>query len=186
MRFSTALTLCMSLLLLVSACTGNKQDTAQKEPVVASGKTITFDYAAGFDNGTIFDTSFEDAAKKADIYDQNRSYRPIIIVYGKDRLVPGYEETLLGMKIGSIKNVRLPPEKAYGPYIVNSTLVVPRNKIKEQGELKIGSVITLVSPQGQKLRSYIKKLGDENVTVDLNHPLAGEYIQFSVVVRGIE
>ena len=89
------------LLVLASACSVKEE---QENPAVDLGKKITLDYAAGFDNGTLFDTSFEVAAKEAGIYDSRKVYQPVILVYGRDTLFPGLQEALLGMKIGEVKN----------------------------------------------------------------------------------
>ena len=150
------------------------------------GKTITFDYAAGFDNGTLFDTSFETAAREAGIYNPDRPYQPIKIIYGKDPLILGLGEALLGMKADETKNVRIPPDKAYGVFIEDSTRVLPKNSIKGTDEIKVGQMIEIVALGGQRVPSYIKEIGEENITVDLNHPLAGEYIQFAIIVKSIE
>ena len=80
MKSIILLLLTIIILLLVSAC---KTIEEPKEKVVEFGKTITFDYAAGFDNGTLFDTSFEVAAREAGIYDPDRIYEPVTIVYGQ-------------------------------------------------------------------------------------------------------
>ncbi|MEK6949435.1 MAG: FKBP-type peptidyl-prolyl cis-trans isomerase [Nanoarchaeota archaeon] len=172
------------LLLAISACSP-KNPAENKEPVVEPGKTVTFDYVAGFTNGTLFDTSIEEAAKKAGIYELNGPYQPVVLKYGSDPLLPGYAETLLGMKEGEVKNIIIPPSKAYGVLRENSTILIPRSKVEGQTELKIGSVITIIGPSNQQVPVYIKQVGEENITVDLNHPLAGRYIQFSVVVRSI-
>lgn len=176
---------CTLLLLLISACSP-KNPAEIKELIVEPGKTVTFDYAAGFTNGTLFDTSIEDAAKKAGIYDPNRPYQPVVLKYGSDPILPGYAEALLGMKEGEVKNIIIPPGKAYGVLRENSTIVIPKNKIEAQGELKVGSAITIIGPSNQQVLVYIKQIGEENATLDLNHPLAGQFIQFSVVVRKIE
>src|SRR3989338_2301715 len=107
MKFSKIFPFCIVLLLLVSAC--KTAEKKEQEPVVEFGKTITFDYAAGFDNGTLYDTSFEDAAKKAGIYNPARAYKPVTIVLNKGALFPGLEEALLGMKADETKNIRIPP-----------------------------------------------------------------------------
>ena len=65
MKFPKIVLLCIVLLFLVSACKTIVDEP--KEKIVELGKTITFDYAAGFDNGTLFDTSFETAAREAGI-----------------------------------------------------------------------------------------------------------------------
>lgn len=171
------------LLVLASACSVKEE---QKNPAVEFGKKITFDYAAGFDNGTLFDTTFENAAKEAGIYDPNRVYEPVTVVYGKDPLFPGLQEALLGMKEGEIKNIRIPPQKAYGERIEGSTALIPKEEISNYNSLKINDIVTIATQDGNRINAYVKEIGEENVTLDLNHPLAGQFVQFSVIVRGIE
>ncbi len=184
MKFSKLLVFCIALLLLISAC--KPAGEVKKEKVVEVGKTITFDYAAGFDNGTLYDTSFEEAAKGAGIYNPNRIYQPVKIVYTKDSLFPGLSEALLGMKEGETKNVRIPPNKAYGLLIPNATVVFPKNKINNSENLKINDIVTVIASDGRKVNTYVNQIGAENITLGLNHPLAGQYVQFSVIVRKIE
>lgn len=176
---------CTLLLLLISACSP-KNPAETKEIIVEPGRTVTFDYAAGFTNGTLFDTSIEEAAKKAGIYDPNKVYEAVTLKYGSDPLLPGYAETLLGMKEGEVKNIIIPPSKAYGTLRENSTIGLPKTKIQGQGDMRIGNVINIIGPNNEQVPLYIKEIGAENITLDLNHPLAGQYVQFSVIVRSIE
>jgi peptidylprolyl isomerase len=185
MKFPKIALFCIVLLFFVSACKTIEEEP--KEKIVELGKTITFDYAAGFDNGTLFDTSFEAAAREAGIYDPDRSYQPIKTIYGESPLILGLGEALLGMKEDETKNIRVPPDKAYGVFIEDSIRILPKNSIKGTGEMKVGQIIDIVVSGGQRVPSYIKEIGEENITVELkNHPLAGEYIQFSIIVRSIE
>ena len=171
------------LLVLASACSVKEE---QKNPAVEFGKKIIFDYAAGFDNGTLFDTTFEIAAREAGIYDSRKVYQPVTLVYGRDPLFSGLQEALLGMKEGETKNVRLPPQKAYGEKIEGSTAVLPKTSVSNYETLKINDVVAIMDSKGNKINAYVKEMDNENVTLDLNHPLAGNYVQFSVILRGIE
>src|SRR3989338_10439379 len=166
------------LLISVSSC-----KAAEGELAVGTGKTITFDYAAGFDNGTLFDTTFEIAAREAGIYDSRKVYQPVTLVYGRDPLFSGLQEALLGMKEGETKNVRLPPQKAYGEKIEGSTAVLPKTSVSNYETLKINDVVAIMDSKGNKINAYVKEMDNENVTLDLNHPLAGNYVQFSVILR---
>ncbi len=187
MKLSKLLIFCLALLLLISACKpALPAPEVKKANTVEVGKTITFDYAAGFDNSTLYDTSFEDVAKKAGIYNPDRVYQPVKVVYTKDSLFPGLSEALLGMKEGETKNVRMPPDKAYGVLIPNATVVFPKNKINNSENLKISDIVAVIASDGRKVNTYVKQIGAENITLDLNHPLAGQYVQFSIVVRSIE
>ncbi len=169
------------LLISVSSC-----KTAEKELVVEPGKTIAFDYAAGFDNGTLFDTTFEIVAKEAGIYDSGRVYQPVTLVYGRDPLFPGLQEALLGMKAGEIKNIRIPPNKAYGEKIEGSTAVLPKTSVSNYETLKINDVVAIVGSDGNRINAYVREIGSENVTLDINHPLAGQYVQFSIILGSVE
>ena len=183
MKPSKAVVLVFILLFLVSSC---KKAEVPEEKVVKAGSAITFDYAAGFVNGTLFDTSIEEAAKKADILDPNRVYQPEKVVIGKDPLIPGLLEALIGMKEGETKNVRISPEKAYGLRIENATQVVSKSIFDEPDKLMVGGIIVIATPEGDRIPVFVKEINEENVTIDKNHPLAGKTVQFAVIVRSIE
>ena len=129
------------LLVLASACSVKEE---QKNPAVEFGKKIIFDYAAGFDNGTLFDTTFEIAAREAGIYDSRKVYQPVTLVYGRDPLFSGLQEALLGMKEGETKNVRIPPNKAYGEKIEGSTAIMPKEEISNYNRLKINDIVAIL------------------------------------------
>ena len=95
-------------------------------------------------------------------------------------------DVLLGMKEGEVKNVRIPPNKAYGIKVEDSIRFLPKSLVDNHENLKINDVVTIVSPDGARIGTYVKEIGEENITIDLNHPLAGEFIQFSIVLRSIE
>ena len=134
----------------------------------------------------MFDTSFEVAAREAGIFDPNRTYGPERAVIGKDPLIPGLVEALLGMKEGETKNIRIPPNKAYGIKIENSTSILHERAFDNPENLKINEVVIIATPEGDRIPVFIKKIDGENITIDLNHPLAGEFIQFSIILRTIE
>ena len=183
MKYSESIILVFILLFLVSACKNNE---VIGEKVVKTGSTVAFDYAAGFVNGTLFDTSIKDAAVKAGIFDPNRVYQPENVVIGQDPLIPGLLEALTGMKEGETKNVIIPPEKAYGARIENATNVVSKSIFDQPEQLRVGGIIVINTPEGDRIPVFVKDLNQENVTIDQNHPLAGKTVQFAVIVRSIK
>lgn len=183
MKYSKSIILVVILLFLVSACK-NKEVTEEK--AVKLDSTVSFDYAAGFVNGTLFDTSIGEAAKKAGIFDPNRVYQPEMVIIGQDSLIPGLLEALIGMKEGEAKNIRISPEKAYGLRRDNATQVVSKSIFDQPEQLRVGGIIVINTPEGDRIPVFVKALNDENVTIDQNHPLAGKTVQFAVVVKGIE
>ncbi|RLG72987.1 MAG: hypothetical protein DRO11_00865 [Methanobacteriota archaeon] len=101
---------------------------------VQKGDIVVVNYVGRLEDGTIFDTSYEDVAKKAGIYDERRRYEPIRFEVGSGQMIQGFDEAVVGMRPGEKKTVTIPPEKAY-PYDPNLVQDVPRtqeiNRVEE-------------------------------------------------------
>lgn len=92
--------------------------------VVKVGKIVKVDYIGKFENSTVFDTSLEEEAKKAGIYMKGRIYAPFSFTVGKGQVIEGFDEAVIGMKVGEEKEFTIPPEKGYssGP-LAGKTLI---------------------------------------------------------------
>ncbi|HDI73234.1 MAG TPA: hypothetical protein ENF58_03780 [Candidatus Altiarchaeales archaeon] len=108
--------------------------------MVEAGKIVKVDYIGKFENGTVFDTSIEDEAKKAGIYNKFRSYEPFSFVVGEGQVIEGFDNAVLGMKVGEEKEVTIPPEKGYsiGP-LAGKTLIfkIIVRDVKEPKKLSV-------------------------------------------------
>ena len=78
------------------------------------GDTVQVNYIGKLQDGSVFDTSIQAEAVKANIYDKNRPYAPFSFIIGKKQVVPGFEDAVRSMKKGETKTVTIPPEQAYG------------------------------------------------------------------------
>lgn len=78
------------------------------------GDTVSVHYIGKFPGGKIFDTSMEKEAKNAGLYNAAREYKPLMVVLGTGKVIQGFDEALMGMKVNEEKEVVIPPEKAYG------------------------------------------------------------------------
>ena len=173
------------LLIFLVGCQKNIKEENKIETVKA-GSTVLIDYAAGYLNGTLFDTTFEEAAKAAGIYNPNRIYQPAQVVVGQGRIVMGVEEALIGMKEGEAKTVRIPPEKAYGSYRNDSIRQIPIRAFGNRTNgLEEGAAIMLRTQQGD-IPVVITSIGETNITADFNHPLAGKTVTFAIILRDIQ
>lgn len=107
-------------LVLLSGCVSESNVTQQQEkPVFAGiGDFVSVNYIGKVD-GHVFDTSYEDVAKddkipKVSGFQQRSKYFPLEFTVGSRMMVPGFEEALVGMKVGEEKTVTVLPEKGYG------------------------------------------------------------------------
>jgi len=145
---------------------------------VEKGDFVVFNYIGKFENGEIFDTTYENIAKEAGIYMEDRTYGPLGANVGVGELIPGMDEALLGMEVGERKNITIPPEKGYGMPRDDLIINVPTSEFKKAGIEPIeGAYIMTDSGIAQ-----ITTIGEENVTLDFNHPLAGKTLVFEVEI----
>ena len=83
---------------------------------------------------------------------------------------------------GEVKEVVVPPEKAYGPHRPELVTELERSRFPENLTLRVDQHLQLKNPQGVVTRVRVTALGDETVTVDANHPLAGKTLVFDLEV----
>lgn len=139
-----------------------------------SGDRVRVHYTGRTDDGTEFDSS--------------RERDPLEVTLGQGQVIPGFEAALVGMASGDTKTVTIPEVEAYGPHREELVHEVPRGDIPPEIELEPGRTLLANTPEGNQLQLTVKAVADETVTVDANHPLAGENLTFDLemvdVVKG--
>lgn len=101
------LILLFAVMILFNGCVGQK--------TVKTGDNISVDYIGSLPDGKVFDTSIERVAKENNLFAPGREYKPLEFTVGKGEMIQGFDEGVIGMKVGETKNLTIPPEKAYGP-----------------------------------------------------------------------
>ena len=104
--------LLLGSVLLGSGCTDKGNNETGDSRVVKTGDTVQVDYTGKLENGTVFDTSIEEVAKQADIYVNGRTYAPLTFVAGAGQMIKGFDEGVIGMKVGEEKTITIPPERS--------------------------------------------------------------------------
>lgn len=99
-------------MVLFSGCVDQKS-VSQK--IVKNGDKISVDYIGSLPGGKVFDTSIEKVAEENKIFTPGRGYEPLKLTAGKGEVIPGFDEGVIGMKVGENKTLTIPPEKGYGP-----------------------------------------------------------------------
>ncbi len=138
---------------------GNKLKSVKKVKVHYTGKRV---------DGTVFDSS--------------RDKEPLTVPLGQKRVIRGFEEALKDLAVGDTREVTIPPEKAYGPYREGLVTEVDRSMFSENLKLREGQPLQIKNSDGIVTRVHVKKVGEEKVTLDANHPLAGETLIFDIEV----
>jgi peptidylprolyl isomerase len=97
---------------------------------------------------------------------------PLQFRVGEGRIISGFEQAVLGMSPGETKNVKVPPEEAFGEYQPGMVTVLERSKFPE--DVRVGQQFQVGQTSGQPSVLTVTKISEKEVTVDGNHPLAGQ------------
>jgi len=150
---------------------------------VEKGDVVVLEYTLKLkDTGEVIETTSEELAKEAGIYNEKEKYGPAIIVVGEGKLLPGIEEALIGMEKDQEKELELPPEKAYGHRDPAKVKKYSLGEFRRAGirNVRPGMVVEI----GNKI-GIVKTVSGGRVTVDFNHPYAGKTILAKVKVLDI-
>ncbi len=120
-----------------------------------------------------------------EVVDSSEGQEPLEFQQGSGQIIPGLEAALAGMASGDSKEVVVPPETAYGPVNPEAIQTVPKTAFETTEGLQVGGVIAGETSDGRKFRARVSDIGLETVTLDLNHPLAGKTLHFSVEVVSV-
>ena len=136
---------------------------------VKEGDKVKVEYTGTFDDGTVFDAS-------------EKHGQPLEFEVGSKQVVPGFENAVIGMEKDEEKEVKLEPKDGYGDPNPELEKKVPKDQLPKDKELKPGMMLGVGLPTGQQIPAIIKEVGETEVTIDLNHPLAGKNLTFKIKV----
>ena len=131
-----------------------------------NGDTVKVHYTGKLDDGTVFDSS-----KERD---------PLEFTLGERGVIQGFQEIISGMEPGDSKTSTIPVDKAYGPRNTELIVEIPRSRVPEDVNPQTGEHVYLARPDGQTIPVFVVETNDTAITVDANHPLAGEELTFEV------
>ena len=135
------------------------------------GDTVEFHYIGRRADGSVFDQSHDRAPLKARL--------------GAGQIIPGLDAALLGMEPGTEKTVTIPFPQAYGPHDPAAIQVVSRALMPPDLPLGLGTMLHMHRRDGPSVPVKIVGLSDSEVTLDANHPLAGQDLTFCITVISV-
>ena len=131
--------------------------------------------------GMIFDTTSEEIARKAGIFEQSAVYGPKLALFGTNAIMPGMEEAIISSSLGKGEDFLIEPGKAFGARQPDLVRVLSEKEFaKNRVQPVPGMVITL-----DNALARVKSVTSGRVVVDLNHPLAGESVLYSLKVQEV-
>lgn len=134
------------------------------------GTTVRVHYRGTLEDGSVFDSS--------------EGREPLEFTLGEGQVIPGFESAVIDLAPGESVTVTISPEEAYGPRLEEGMQTVPVSAFWETPEP--GMVVQLVAPDGTQLAATVMEVGEEEATLDFNHPLAGEALTFEITLVEVD
>ena len=133
---------------------------------VKKNSVVTMNYSLKSDAGDLIDDSRE---------------APLQFIFGIGQIIPGLETALLDKEAGAQFKVRIEPENGYGPRRKDMVYEVPKTQMSEIPDVAVGMQLELANGEDRMVVT-VTEVTDNTVTIDGNHPLAGEHLNFDVEI----
>jgi len=138
--------------------------------MIEAGKTVKVHYKGTLGDGTVFDSS------------EGRD--PLEFEIGDAGVIPGFEAAVAAMEVDETKSVTIPCAEAYGEVSDDMVGEIPRSNLPDEITPEVGMVLSMQSPDGE-MPVRIIAMSDDNLTLDANHPLAGQDLTFELTLVSI-
>lgn len=131
-----------------------------------SGDTVRIHYTGTLGDGTEFDSS--------------AGRDPLEFALGSGQVIAGFDNAVDGMAVGEKKSVTIPPAEAYGEHHEQLVQEVPKTALPDEISPQVGMQLQSQSPDGNVMNLVVTDVSEESITVDANHPLAGQALTFAI------
>lgn len=139
--------------------------------LIGPGKRVTLHFSVLLLDGAVVDSTLERA--------------PATFTVGDGNLLPGFEQSLFGLKAGDKRSILLEAANAFGPHNPDNIQVMRRGQFSRDMTLEPGVVVSFADKSKAELPGVIVAADDNEVTVDFNHPLAGKDLTFRVEIINV-
>ncbi len=139
--------------------------------MINEGQFVQIDYTGKFEDGEVFDTSV--------------GRTPLEFKAGAGMVIPGLDKAVIGMNLDEQKEIAIAPEDAYGDYDETRKKGVPKDNFPDDMKPEPGMKIAVQLANGNHMPAEIVDVGENEVTLDMNHPLAGKTLYFDFKIIAI-
>ncbi len=138
---------------------------------IQEGDTVAVHYTGKLEDGTVFDSS------------EGRD--PLSFEVGSGQLIKGFDDAVRGLDVGAETSVAIPPAEGYGDHDPQMIQKIPNDRLNAEG-VEVGQVLMLQSDDDRQFQATVKEIGEDGVTLDFNHFLAGKTLHFDIKVVDIK
>lgn len=135
------------------------------------GDKVSVHYTGRLNDGTEFDSS--------------RDRSPLEFTIGEGQVIPGFEEAVVGMDVDESKTISIPAAEAYGDYRQEMVFKIERTELPPSLDPQVGQRLQKGESDGRNMVVTVVEVSEESITLDANHPLAGQVLTFDIELTAI-
>lgn len=135
------------------------------------GDKVSVHYTGRLNDGTEFDSS--------------RDRSPLEFTIGEAQVIPGFEEAVVGMDVDESKTISIPAAAAYGDYRQEMVFKIERTELPPSLDPQVGQRLQKGESDGRNMVVTVVEVSEESITLDANHPLAGQELTFDIELAAI-
>ena len=141
--------------------------------VAKQGDSVTIKYVGKLEDGTVFDAS--------EHHGNNLEF-----IIGEKKLLPEFENSIIGMEVGQTKTIEIKSENAYGQRKEELVQKIDKKQLPEGLDVKVGQKLRAKHDTGDEIVVDVIDVADDTITIDVNHPLAGKDLTFDITLEEIK
>lgn len=154
------------------------------------GDKVTINYTGTLEDGTVFDSTIHENNCCDDDTCEDEGcgceHGPMTLTLGEEDFFPQVEEALVGMAPGEKKTITIPAEDAFGEYDADEVFSISREQLSGEIVPEVGMELELFGDDDETVEVVVVEVTEDTVTVDANHPLAGQDITYEVELLEIK
>ena len=139
---------------------------------IGHGSEVTMHFSLTLEDGTVADATIDG--------------EPMTFTMGDGTMVEGLEMVLYGLKVGDKQSLSIDPRDTFGFPDEENIHTLPRSEFSDEMKIEEGMIIGFSTPSGDEIPGAILEIGEDEVKVDFNHPLAGHEVVFTVEILDIK
>lgn len=124
--------------------------------------------------------------ESGEVFDSSEDGEPLEFKLGSGQVIAGFDEGVTGMTVGDQKTIEIEPSDAYGQRAQQLVQAVPRTGINLDREPEVGMRLGLQLPDGKEIPVVITEVTPDSITIDANHPLAGQKLIFDLTLVNLK